>query len=285
MVVAVAKALEDGARAIICASTGNTSASAAAYGAAAGLEVIVVLPAGPDRGRQARPGADRRRPGRRRRGQLRRRAADRPRAGRARDRARPPADARQLGQPASPRRARRRPPSRSARTSAARPTTSPSRSAMPATSAPTGRASATTATRAWSRRGRCMLGFQAAGAAPLVLGHRVDATRDRGDRHPHRRSGQRRAGAEARATSPAGASRPSPTRRSSPRTATWRASRASSASPPRRRRWPACAGWSPRAPSTRAPPSSVLTGHGLKDPATASARQPLPLQRRRRSTA
>ena len=46
MVLAVAKALEAGARAIICASTGNTSASAAAYGAAAGLEVIVVLPRG-----------------------------------------------------------------------------------------------------------------------------------------------------------------------------------------------------------------------------------------------
>ena len=46
MVVAVAKALESGARAIICASTGNTSASAAAYGAAAGMEVVVVLPEG-----------------------------------------------------------------------------------------------------------------------------------------------------------------------------------------------------------------------------------------------
>jgi threonine synthase len=46
MVVAVAKALEGGARAIVCASTGNTSASAAAYGAAAGVEVIVVLPRG-----------------------------------------------------------------------------------------------------------------------------------------------------------------------------------------------------------------------------------------------
>ncbi|HET7702472.1 MAG TPA: threonine synthase [Candidatus Limnocylindrales bacterium] len=46
MVVAVAKAAESGARAIICASTGNTSASAAAYGAAHGLEVVVVLPAG-----------------------------------------------------------------------------------------------------------------------------------------------------------------------------------------------------------------------------------------------
>jgi threonine synthase len=46
MVVAVAKAAEAGARAIVCASTGNTSASAAAYGAAAGMEVIVVLPKG-----------------------------------------------------------------------------------------------------------------------------------------------------------------------------------------------------------------------------------------------
>ena len=46
MVVAVAKALEGGASAIVCASTGNTSASAAAYGAAAGLDVIVILPKG-----------------------------------------------------------------------------------------------------------------------------------------------------------------------------------------------------------------------------------------------
>jgi threonine synthase len=46
MVVAVAKAAEAGALAIVCASTGNTSASAAAYGAAAGMEVIVVLPKG-----------------------------------------------------------------------------------------------------------------------------------------------------------------------------------------------------------------------------------------------
>jgi threonine synthase len=46
MVVAVAKAAESGARAVVCASTGNTSASAAAYAAAAGLEAIVLLPAG-----------------------------------------------------------------------------------------------------------------------------------------------------------------------------------------------------------------------------------------------
>jgi threonine synthase len=46
MVMAVAKAVESGARAIVCASTGNTSASAAAFGAAAGLETIVILPKG-----------------------------------------------------------------------------------------------------------------------------------------------------------------------------------------------------------------------------------------------
>jgi len=46
MVMAVAKALEEGATSVICASTGNTSASAAAYAAAAGMECIVLLPAG-----------------------------------------------------------------------------------------------------------------------------------------------------------------------------------------------------------------------------------------------
>jgi threonine synthase len=46
MVVAVAKAIEGGARAVICASTGNTSASAAAYAAAAGIEAVIVLPRG-----------------------------------------------------------------------------------------------------------------------------------------------------------------------------------------------------------------------------------------------
>ena len=46
MVVAVAKAVEAGATAVVCASTGNTSASAAAYGAHAGLDVIVILPKG-----------------------------------------------------------------------------------------------------------------------------------------------------------------------------------------------------------------------------------------------
>ena len=46
MVMAISKAVEEGDKAIICASTGNTSASAAAYGAVAGLETIIVLPKG-----------------------------------------------------------------------------------------------------------------------------------------------------------------------------------------------------------------------------------------------
>lgn len=46
MTVAVSRALEKGARAIICASTGNTSASAAAYAAASGLDCIVLIPEG-----------------------------------------------------------------------------------------------------------------------------------------------------------------------------------------------------------------------------------------------
>ena len=46
MVVAVAKALEAGSKAIICASTGNTSASAAAYAAHCGLAAIIIVPKG-----------------------------------------------------------------------------------------------------------------------------------------------------------------------------------------------------------------------------------------------
>jgi threonine synthase len=46
MTVAVSKALERGTTALICASTGNTSASAAAYASRAGISCIVILPAG-----------------------------------------------------------------------------------------------------------------------------------------------------------------------------------------------------------------------------------------------
>ena len=46
MTLAMSKAVEEGSRAVVCASTGNTSASAAAYAARAGLPCYVVVPAG-----------------------------------------------------------------------------------------------------------------------------------------------------------------------------------------------------------------------------------------------
>ncbi len=46
MTVALSKAVEDGAEAVICASTGNTSASAAAYAAKAGIRAAVLIPEG-----------------------------------------------------------------------------------------------------------------------------------------------------------------------------------------------------------------------------------------------
>jgi threonine synthase len=46
MTVAITRAVEIGARAVVCASTGNTSASMAAYAARAGLEAVVLIPKG-----------------------------------------------------------------------------------------------------------------------------------------------------------------------------------------------------------------------------------------------
>ncbi|KJJ85014.1 Threonine synthase domain protein [Candidatus Omnitrophus magneticus] len=46
MTMAVSKALEEGAKAIVCASTGNTSAAAAAYAVRAGLKCVVIIPEG-----------------------------------------------------------------------------------------------------------------------------------------------------------------------------------------------------------------------------------------------
>jgi threonine synthase len=46
MVVAIAKAVEAGSKAVMCASTGNTSASAAAYAAYCGLQAIIMVPKG-----------------------------------------------------------------------------------------------------------------------------------------------------------------------------------------------------------------------------------------------
>ena len=46
MTMAVSKAVEEGSKAVICASTGNTSASAAAYSARAGIRCVVLIPEG-----------------------------------------------------------------------------------------------------------------------------------------------------------------------------------------------------------------------------------------------
>ena len=46
MTLAISKALEEGAKAVVCASTGNTSASAAAYAARAGMACVVLIPEG-----------------------------------------------------------------------------------------------------------------------------------------------------------------------------------------------------------------------------------------------
>jgi threonine synthase len=46
MTVAVSQAIAEGARAVVCASTGNTAASTAAYAARAGLPAVILLPAG-----------------------------------------------------------------------------------------------------------------------------------------------------------------------------------------------------------------------------------------------
>lgn len=46
MTMAISKAVEEGSRAVICASTGNTSASAAAYAARAGIKAVVIIPEG-----------------------------------------------------------------------------------------------------------------------------------------------------------------------------------------------------------------------------------------------
>lgn len=46
MTMAISKAVEEGSKAVICASTGNTSASAAAYASRAGMKAIVIIPEG-----------------------------------------------------------------------------------------------------------------------------------------------------------------------------------------------------------------------------------------------
>ena len=179
--MAITKATEEGAQAVICASTGNTCASAAAYAVRAGMVCAVLVPAGQDRARQDGPGPGARRadaPGRR---QLRRLPAPWP--------ATSPRTTRWRWSTASTRsasRVRRPLPSRSWTRSATPPTSTCCRSATRATSRPTGRATWSTPPTAPPRARPRMWGFQAAGCrADRARRARREAV-DHRDRHPHR---------------------------------------------------------------------------------------------------
>ena len=128
MTVAVSRAVAEGAEAVICASTGQHRRERRRLRGPGGAARRGDRSRGQDRDRQARPGADARRPRHRPARQLRRCAADRPRARRA-----PPDRARQLGQPVPDRGPEDRRLRGLRRARRGRPTRSRSRSATPAT--------------------------------------------------------------------------------------------------------------------------------------------------------
>ena len=167
MTMAISKAAEAGAKAVICASTGNTSASAAAYAAKAGMTCAVLVPQGKiAMGKLAQAivhGA--------RLLQVDGNFDD------CLELARELADDYPVALVNSVNPSRIEGQKTAAfeivDRSAARPTSTACRSATPATSPPTGRATSSTRPTASRRRGPRMWGFQAAGAAPLVSGEPV----------------------------------------------------------------------------------------------------------------
>ena len=170
MTMAITRAKEEGAQAVICASTGNTSASAAAYAVRAGMVCAVLVPQGKialgKMGQALVHGAkilqvD---------GQLRRLPHPRPRPVRQL-----PGGAGQFGQPRTVSRARRPRRSRSSTCSATHPTSMSCRSATRATSRRTGRATREYAGRrraVRARTPRCGASRHPA-AAPIVRGEVV----------------------------------------------------------------------------------------------------------------
>ena len=268
MVVAVAKAAQDGARAIVCASTGNTSASAAAYGAHAGMEVIVVLP----KGQIAK--------GKLLQAQM---------AG-----ARVVAIDGNFDQALAIVRALAEqddhpitlvnsvnPYRIDGQKTAAFEVCDQLGRAPDILAIPVGNAGNISAY--WAGfRDYAAAGRIAAHAADVGLpGRRRRAAGQRRTGSTIRRRSPRRSGSairrrgiwpSPRGTSPAAGSARSPTRRSWRRIATWLARRGSSASRHRRRAWPVSGAPRPRASSIRTRTVvCVLTGHGLKDPTTAEA--------------
>ena len=266
----LARPSRQGAKAVICASTGNTSRLAAAYAARAGHRACAVLvPAGQDRAGQAGAGDRARRAGAAGRRQLRRLPASWPASW--------PSDYPvalvNSVNPIRHRRARRPPRSRSSTCSATPPTCTACRSATPATSPRTGWATASTPTSDGdSTRLPAMCGFQAAGAAPIVHGAPVPepetiatairignpASWDLADRRPRDDSG----GAIDAVTDAADPRRPPAAR---PREGVF----VEPASAAERRR---AAARRRRGPAARRPAVvCTVTGHGLKDPEWALA--------------
>ncbi len=268
MTMALSKAAEDGAQKVVCASTGNTSASAAAYAARAGIPCLVVVPSGQTAlGKLAQAQAvgatvcviD---------GLVRRRAAARPRAVRP-----PPDHARQQPQ---------RLPARGAEDRGLRDRRRDRRARLAgAAGRQRGQHHGLLARLQRGRHGRrrdrpaAPAGLPGGGFGGDAPGHRHRAARDDRDGHPHRLA--RCAGSRPRAprASRRAASSRRRTRRSSTGGSASRSWRASSAS---RRARPASPGLARgRAAGTveeGARVVCVLTGHGLKDPDTAVAPSP-----------
>ena len=189
MTVAVSQAKANGAEAIICASTGNTAASTAAYAARAGVRGAVIVPGGKDRSGQARPGPDARCARDRAAGQLRPGAR-----ARQEDRRATRGRARQLDQPVPDRRPEDGGIRGLRRARPVRPTRWRSLSGTPATSRPGGRGSRSTAA-----------GSRASSAfRPKAQRRSCWASRSSGPRRSRRRSGSE--------TRPAGRRRSSPWR-------------------------------------------------------------------------
>ena len=259
MTVAVSKALEEGATEAVCASTGNTSASAAAYCGRAGHQAGGGAAGGRDRPRKAGPGPDLRRPGDRRAGQLRRRAAAGARAGRA-----AAGGAAQLDQPVPP---------GGAEDGRLRGAGAAGRRPRLAGAAGRKRRQHHRLLEGLRRDGRWRRGCwpgQAAGrrAADHARAGRQPASPSRPRSGSATRPGWTRRW--RRWTTPAAASGRSTTRASWPPTGCSPRRRACSASRPRRPRWRRC--WRPLGDGLVEPGARVvcvLTGHGLKDPDTA----------------
>ena len=255
MTCAVSAAVREGAEAVICASTGNTAASAAAYAARAGLTGAVIVPEGSiATGKLAQALMHGARVVALRGNFDEALALVRELCAQAPDRAR------QLRQPVPPRGAEdrgvrgRRGPRRRARRALHPGRQRRQRHGVVARL----RGGGTVAPRAVRLPGR---GRRAARRGPPDREARDDRQRDP-DRQPGALGGGDGGDDRVARHDPRGDRRRDPRRLAPAR----RRARASSASRPAPRRWPGCCATAPTAPSRVV---CVLTGHGLKDPQTA----------------